>query len=104
MKRTKVDKTQKGGRVSLPSEYFGSDSGRYYKPGSPELQLEPSAYGPNNVKNRSIGPAPNHSNLQTGGGIYNKIINPETGRRVSVTSKKGKQIISNYITFLEGGG
>jgi hypothetical protein len=37
---------QSGGRVVLPSEYFGNDSGRYFAPGSPQLVPSGSAYGP----------------------------------------------------------
>jgi hypothetical protein len=37
---------QRGGRVVLPSEYFGNDSGRYFAPGSPELMPSGGAYGP----------------------------------------------------------
>ena len=31
---------------------------------------------------------------------YNKIINPETGRKVLITSKKGKSIINRYIKMI----
>ncbi len=37
---------------------------------------------------------------------YNKITNPETGRKVSIYSKKGKEIIFNYVQmggFIRGG-
>ena len=35
--------------------------------------------------------------------MYTKIVNPITGRLVSITSRKGKNIIKNYITYLQGG-
>jgi hypothetical protein len=34
--------------------------------------------------------------------MYNKIINPNTGRSVKITSKLGRQILNNYITQLGG--
>jgi len=34
---------------------------------------------------------------------YSKIINPETGRKVSVTGLIGKKILSKYISYLNGG-
>ena len=43
-RRTK--RNQLGGRVVLPSEYFGNNSGRYFEPNSPELTPTGSAYGP----------------------------------------------------------
>ena len=36
--------------------------------------------------------------------MYTKIINPKTGRKVSVTSRLGKQILKKYVSFLTGGG
>ena len=32
--------------------------------------------------------------------MYNKILNPETNRKVSIFSKKGKEILMNFIEFL----
>ena len=68
---------QNGGAVLLPAEYFGKDSGRYFAEGSPELKIEPSAYGPNIATSRGIlindelsgpdlGPT-STSGMQTGG-------------------------------------
>ena len=34
--------------------------------------------------------------------MYNKIINPLTGKKVSVKSKLGKKIIKNYLSLLGG--
>ena len=36
--------------------------------------------------------------------MYTKIVNPKTGRRVNINSATGKQIIKNYIDFLQLGG
>lgn len=35
---------------------------------------------------------------------WNKIINPKTGRKVSIFSKNGKNIINNYLFTLQNGG
>lgn len=35
--------------------------------------------------------------------MYKKIVNPETGRKVSINNKIGKKILSNYINVLRGG-
>jgi hypothetical protein len=103
-------KKQRGGRVTFPSEYFGTESGRYFPEGSPELQLGPSAYGVNVPTSRGVlispelsGPdlaAANHIGIQTGGKKTNPfefIVNPETNRKVSIHSRVGKQILSNYL-------
>jgi len=36
--------------------------------------------------------------------LYDKIKNPESGKMVSITSKLGKEILTKYITHLNGGG
>ena len=36
--------------------------------------------------------------------MYNKIVNPETGSKVNVTSKLGKKIIKNYLNIVHIGG
>tara|TARA_B110000208_G_scaffold39206_2_gene51943 strand:+ start:79 stop:573 length:495 start_codon:yes stop_codon:yes gene_type:complete len=39
--------------------------------------------------------------------MYNKILNPETNRKVSIFSKKGQEILMNFIEFshnMNGGG
>ena len=38
-------KKQRGGRVSMPIQYFGGELNRYFPAGSPELNPLPSAYG-----------------------------------------------------------
>ena len=35
---------------------------------------------------------------------YNKIKNPKSGKMVSINSKLGKEILTKYITYLNGGG
>ena len=35
--------------------------------------------------------------------MYSKIVNPKTGRRVSITSRLGKEILRNYLSVLVGG-
>ena len=70
---------QRGGRVSMPSEYFGGNSGRYFAEGSPELADGSSAYGPfysvsqgvashdGQMFGPNVGPYPAASCTQTGG-------------------------------------
>ena len=70
---------QRGGRVSMPLEYFGGNSGRYFAEGSTELVDGSSAYGPfysvsQGVPNANgqmfgpnVGPYPASSCTQTGG-------------------------------------
>ena len=115
---------QSGGRVTMPSEYFGGNSGRYFAAGSAELNIGPSAYGVNhptsrgtcigqNLNGPDLGPT-RHSGIQTGGfvrgGIPNTvthqqgcgrpfqfITNPETNRKVSINSRIGKRVLKNYL-------
>jgi len=35
--------------------------------------------------------------------MYSRIVNPKTGRRISITGKLGKTILRNYINILMGG-
>ena len=35
--------------------------------------------------------------------LYNQIVNPKTGRKVNIKGKLGRQILSNYINYLNGG-
>ena len=35
--------------------------------------------------------------------MWHTIVNPKTGRKVSVTGKIGKKILRNYISHLNGG-
>ena len=36
--------------------------------------------------------------------MYSKIVNPATGRKVSISGKLGKQILQNYLNSLQYGG
>ena len=70
---------QRGGRVSMPLEYFGGNSGRYFAEGSSELADGSSAYGPfysvsqgvpsanGQMFGPNVGPYPVSSCTQTGG-------------------------------------
>jgi hypothetical protein len=42
----------------------------------------------------------NESTSHTPSSVYNKIVNPITGRKVSITSRFGNQIIGNYLNML----
>lgn len=99
---------QTGGRITMPSEYFGKDSGRYFEQGSPELNMSDSAYGKNiptsrgtiigeNLMGPELGPT-SHSGIQTGG--FNKITNPATGRKVSIHGKIGQSVLKKYVKEL----
>tara|TARA_B110000211_G_scaffold210528_1_gene248681 strand:- start:8409 stop:8672 length:264 start_codon:yes stop_codon:yes gene_type:complete len=35
--------------------------------------------------------------------MYSKIVNPATGRKISINSKKGKAVLKNYINIVSGG-
>jgi len=78
-KRQQRQQRQKGGRVSMPLEYFGGNSGRYFAEGSSELADGSSAYGPfysvsqgvpsanGQMFGPNVGPYPAASCTQTGG-------------------------------------
>ena len=52
-----------------------------------------------------MGPSPNHSGVQTGGASeFDKIINPKTGRKVSIYGNIGRSVIRNYIKQSMFGG
>lgn len=42
----------------------------------------------------------NIPNIMTGGSSYTKIINPRTGRKVSIYGRTGKTILKNYVKYL----
>ena len=67
------------------------------------------------VKNHEVNIDPTYKgndkvlHLMAGGGIanknvYNKIVNPKTGRKVNINGELGKSIVKNYLSFLQGGG
>lgn len=78
-KRNSHSRRQRGGRVSMPLEYFGGNSGRYFAEGSSELADGSSAYGPfysvsqgvpsanGQMFGPNVGPYPASSCTQTGG-------------------------------------
>ena len=109
-KQQNNNQNQQGGRVTMASEFFGQNSGKYFELGSPQLQISNSAYGVNlptargmNIGNNLVGPdlgPTSHSGIQTGGNQFNKILNPETNRLVNVNGKIGKKIINNYVKYL----
>jgi hypothetical protein len=85
---------QSGGRVSMPIEYFGGNSGRYFPEGSPELKPPSHAYGetvatshgvsiPGNQMGPNLGAYPTSSGAQTGGG-KRKRVKKMTGGRVAM--------------------
>ena len=97
LKEEKKDKIV-GGRITMPSEYYGKDSGRY---SSCQKQLEPSAYGPNfgtshgtligkdscgmSIIGPDLGPAPYATTTQTGGKRRSK---RKSSKRKSKKNKK----------------
>ena len=107
---TRTSGKQTGGRVSMPSEYYGNNSGRYFESGAPELKIANSAYGVNRATSRGVlignnmsGPdlgATRTSGKQTGGGEFQFIVNPESGRKVSVHGKTGQRVLKNYLNNL----
>jgi hypothetical protein len=110
---------QKGGRVSMPIQYFvpKAEVPRYYPEGAPELtQQYMSALGPINAVNTTqpnacgseMGPSLAPFNpymdvsMMTGGSdMFSHIVNPLTGRKVAIRSKLGKQILGQYLNMLE---
>ena len=110
-----------GGAAQLPIQWFkpGSKMTQYYPAGSPQLNPGNSAYGPTvavdmgNTTGAShkgfvgpnygpMSPKSQTSGLMTGGGNpYNSIVNPFTGRKCSIFSKTGKEVLSYYVDQLE---
>ena len=107
---------QRGGRVAMPMQYYNPNAKvpAYYPTGSPELTPQANAYGPTVAVSHGVGsgnafpnsvgpnlaPAPRSSGLHTGGAYadpFDRITNPTTGRKVSIYSKKGKEVLSNYV-------
>jgi len=74
-------KNKLGGRVAMPSEYYGRDSGRYYSEAN-NMMGSPSAYGKTsptshgsligkNLLGPDLGVYPNNTDTQTGGKACN---------------------------------
>ena len=102
---------QAGGRTVMPMRYFSPNNrAHYFTAGSPELTIGNHPYGQSHavshgipIGNNYLGPdlgVTNHSNIQTAGSMFNRIVNPETGRKVSIYGKIGKKVIKNYIKYL----
>ena len=103
---------QRGG-VGLPMEYFNPNSKvtHYYPSGDHHLKLGNNAYGPqvavsygatttgsSGYTGPNMAPYPNSTATHTGGGaLYDRIVNPETGRKVSLFTSKGKRVLKNYL-------
>ncbi len=108
---------QRAGGTQLPSEYFGKSSGRYFPTGDVALKPGNTAYGEYVPKSYGVirhtsqgmetGPNlatyPYSSNTQTGGfsSPYDTIVNPETNRKVSLSTRKGKRVLKNYLNSLQ---
>jgi hypothetical protein len=92
-------RSHRGGRVSMPSEYFGGNSGRYFAEGSTELADGSSAYGPfysvsqgvaspdGQMFGPNVGPYPAASCTQTGG-KKSKKSKKSTKKSVKKSNKK----------------
>ena len=117
----KHKRSHKGG-AQLPIQWFNPKSTmtNYYPTGSPHLRPGASAYGPtvavdlgNRTGNNHPGMVgPNYgpmspksptSGLMTGGSDnpYNTIVNPFTGRKCSIFSKTGRNVLSYYVDQLD---
>ena len=114
--RKRTQQRQRGGNtttqsVQQPMQYFNPDHQSTYAIQPP--RLEPSAYGEShavshgmssckNMVGPSLAPSPGASDLQTGGmmQLYSKIVNPMTGRKVSVTSATGRRVLQSYLNEL----
>ena len=78
-RRQQRQQRQRGGRVSMPLEYFGGNSNKYFASGDDALKDGSSAYGPfysvsqgvaspdGQMFGPNVGPYPNSSCTQTGG-------------------------------------
>ena len=107
-------KKQAGGRVSMPLQYYDPTAKvpSYYATGDSHLNNGNNAYGVyqpisfgqetgsgfKGYIGPNLGPYPESTNTQTGGSaVYNSIVNPETGRKVSLFTKKGRHILEQYL-------
>ena len=112
MPRSKKNR-QAGGRVLMPIQYYDPNAKvpAYYPKGDSHLNNgntaygvyrpvsfgEPTGSGFKGYTGPNLAPYPNSTKTQTGGAIYNTITNPESGRKVSIFTKKGRQILENYV-------
>jgi hypothetical protein len=97
-----------GGGAQMPLQYFVPDANvpRYYPAGHQMLGHNPNALPPKACY-MSHGFEPHNpyvktTAIQTGGAEnWQFITNPETNRKVNVHSKKGKQVVTNYLNNLK---
>ena len=99
-RRQQRQQRQRGGRVSMPLEYFGGNSGRYFPEGSTELADGSSAYGPfysvsqgvpsanGQMFGPNVGPYPASSCTQTGGKKRRSQKGKKTSKKTSKKSSK----------------
>ena len=121
-KKSKINKQvggdgqgSRGHGYSFPIQYFGGKLNRYFPTGSSELVPKNGAYGETvatsfgknvpslyskNMVGPNLAPYPNATNLQTGG-AYDSIVNPETGRKVSIYGKTGQKVLNNYFKNIQ---
>ncbi len=105
---------QSGGRVLMPIQYFdpNAEVPHYYSKGDSHLNTGNNAYGVyrpvsygeptgpgfKGYTGPNLGPYPHSTKTQTGGkSVYDSIVNPETGRKVSIFTKKGRNILEQYL-------
>ena len=113
MPRSKKNR-QTGGRVSMPIQYYDplADVPHYYSKGDHHLNNANTAYGPYSAVSfgeptgvgfkgftgPNLAASPNNTKTMTGGGsVYDTIVNPATGRKVSLFTKKGRDVLENYL-------
>lgn len=101
-RRQQRQQRQRGGRVSMPLEYFGGNSGRYFPEGSTELADGSSAYGPfysvsqgvpsanGQMFGPNVGPYPASSCTQTGGKRRSQKGKKSSKKSIKKSSKKTK--------------
>ena len=95
-------KNQKGGRVTMSSQYFGRNTDKYYPAGSSELVHQ----GNKTLAGHDLSPSqPNNTltGLQTGGrnDPFDFIFDPNTNKKVSIYGKRGQEILKDYFKEIE---
>ena len=113
-KRTKQTKhrVQKGAGYNLPLEYFGKHSDKYYEAThdfvKPPSNLKAVSFGSSDASSNSTGPTLNqfHHKISTtqlhkqngGASPYDKIVNPQTNRKVGIHTTLGRKILKQYLS------
>jgi hypothetical protein len=96
-------KIQSGGAISLPSEYFGGVSGRYFESGSPNLGSTSHSFGHNMNTNNGFGGLDPHiagnkvTEFQTGGGIKKSKKKIQSGGAISLPSEYFGGVSGRYF-------